>query len=76
MLFFSCSFYNNIIYTCCVMKTFPHKSRNPLFRAWIQFSTVILVVSTMATPAYADGLSVFIDPVSYTHLTLPTICSV
>ena len=46
----------------CEMKTLPHKSRNPLFRAWIQFSTVLLVVSTMATPAYADGLSVFIDP--------------
>jgi len=62
MLFFSCSVNNNIIYTRCVMKTFPHKSRNPLLRAWIQFSTVILVVSTMATPAHADGLSVFIDP--------------
>jgi hypothetical protein len=44
------------------MKTLPHKSSNPLFRAWIQFSFGILVVSTMATPAYADGLSVFIDP--------------
>ena len=62
MLFFSCPLNNNIIYVCCVMKTFPHKSGNPLLRAWIQFSAVILVASTMATPAYADGLSVFIDP--------------
>jgi hypothetical protein len=44
------------------MKMLPQKSGNPLFRAWVKFSFVILAVSTMATPAYADGLSVFIDP--------------
>ncbi|HEX3446130.1 MAG TPA: hypothetical protein VHS80_15535 [Chthoniobacterales bacterium] len=44
------------------MKTFLDLSRNPLLHAWVKFSIVIVIVSTMATPAYADGLSVFIDP--------------
>jgi hypothetical protein len=44
------------------MKTFLDQSRNPLLHAWMKFSIVIVIVSTMATPAYADGLSVFIDP--------------
>jgi hypothetical protein len=44
------------------MKTLPDQSRNPLIRVWIKFFIIFVMVSALATPAYADGLSVFIDP--------------
>ena len=44
------------------MKTLPQQTRNLLLGAWIKLFAVLLAISTMATPAYADGLSVFIDP--------------
>jgi hypothetical protein len=52
----------NFIYTSCEMKTLPDQSRGPLVRAWMKFSVIPVIVSAIATPAYADGLSVFIDP--------------
>jgi hypothetical protein len=53
---------DNFIYTGCVMKTLPDQSKRPLIRAWMKFSVILVIVSAIATPAYADGLSVFIDP--------------
>jgi hypothetical protein len=44
------------------MKKLPDQSRNPLIRAWMKFSIILVIISALATPAYADGLSVFIDP--------------
>jgi hypothetical protein len=44
------------------MKTLPDQSRNPLIRAWTKFFIILVMVSALETPAYADGLSVFIDP--------------
>jgi hypothetical protein len=44
------------------MKTLPDQSRDPLSRAWMKFFSILVMVSALTTPAYADGLSVFIDP--------------
>jgi hypothetical protein len=44
------------------MKTLPDQPRSPLIPAWMKFSIVLVIASTITTPAYADGLSVFIDP--------------
>jgi hypothetical protein len=44
------------------MKTLPDQSRNPLIRVWTKFFIILVMVSALETPAYADGLSVFIDP--------------
>jgi hypothetical protein len=44
------------------MKMLPDQSRNPLIRAWTKFFIILVMVSALETPAYADGLSVFIDP--------------
>src|SRR5260221_10131207 len=54
--------YHNVIYKRFVMKTLSHQTRNLVLRGWMKLFPVLLVISSMVTPAYADGLSVFIDP--------------
>jgi hypothetical protein len=44
------------------MNKLPDQSRSPLIRAWMKLSIILVMISALATPAYADGLSVFIDP--------------
>jgi hypothetical protein len=44
------------------MKKLPDQSRSPLICAWMKLSIILVMISALATPAYADGLSVFIDP--------------
>jgi hypothetical protein len=52
----------NNIYKSYVMNKLPDQSRSPLIRAWMKLSIILVMISALATPAYADGLSVFIDP--------------
>jgi hypothetical protein len=44
------------------MKTLPHQTGNPMLKAWVKLSIFMLAGSTMASPAYAADLNVFIDP--------------
>lgn len=44
------------------MNKLPDQSRSPLIRVWMKLSIILVTISALATPAYADGLSVFIDP--------------
>jgi hypothetical protein len=44
------------------MKTLPHQTGNPMLKAWVKLSIFMLGGSTMASPANAADLNVFIDP--------------
>ena len=48
----------------------------PLREIWVYLATTPLLGLTVTLIAYQGGLWIYEKPVSYTHLTLPTIYSV
>eukprot|EP00969_Alexandrium_andersonii_P055472 2444544-Alexandrium_andersonii.AAC.1 len=52
----------------------PEFELNYSFRAWVQDLQLWMMVTDLQP--YQQAAAVVLRPVSYTHLTLPTICSV
>jgi hypothetical protein len=44
------------------MKTLSRRQKQTWLRLWVRLSTLLLLSPTIATPAYAAGLDVFINP--------------